>query len=374
MTKEEKLILINNAIEEYKKTHKSFRKLSKEFGISANTISEYIKNAGIEVIEQPHSKTSIFKLALEELNLKSIEEVAVKYNIIPEVLEKSRTLRPNQLKQYQINCAIKEYLNTDGYHRSINKISEKYGINRKTLVKYLKEANIEITRKNDFANCWEEAFDIIDTEEKAYWLGFMYADGYITEKNYTIGLSLSVKDMEHVRKFNNFLKFEHGLNIVTSHQFGSNSIYGKDGNIIQQCTTNINNKHLWQTLYDKGCVPNKSLILTFPDENIFVSEDLIRHFIRGYFDGGGTLGKYQHPKSNRSLECSLMFVGTKDMLEHIQKYLGQGFLMQKSNCGPLTYRLGYSTNKAKKAANIMYKDSIVYLQRKYDIYIKDFAS
>ena len=48
-------------------------------------------------------------------------------------------------------------------------------------------------------------FDVIDTEEKAYWLGFMYADGYITSKSFRIGLSLAIKDIEHLRKFNAFL-------------------------------------------------------------------------------------------------------------------------------------------------------------------------
>ena len=105
------------------------------------------------------------------------------------ILEESKTKSKSELKKLQIKLAIEEYINTDGYHRSIGKISDKYGLNRKTLTKYLKNEGIEITKKNDFANCYEEAFDIIDTEEKAYWLGFMYADGYITKNNYTIGLN-----------------------------------------------------------------------------------------------------------------------------------------------------------------------------------------
>lgn len=48
--------------------------------------------------------------------------------------------------------------------------------------------------------------------------------------------------------------------------------------------------------------------------------------------------------------------------------------MQKSNCNELTYRLGYSTLKAEKVADILYKDATIYLNRKYNIYTTKFAA
>ena len=47
--------------------------------------------------------------------------------------------------------------------------------------------------------------------------------------------------------------------------------------------------------------------------------------------------------------------------------------MQKPNCNEKTYRLSYSTKKAYNAAKLMYDNSTVYLERKYNIYL-DFAS
>ena len=374
MTKEEKLNQINKAIEEYVSKHTSLMQLVKKYNVSNVTLSQHLKARNIEVIDQPRNKKSNLDSAVLELNVLSVEEVSKKYGIDKTILEESKTKSKSELKKLQIKLAIEEYINTDGYHRSIGKISDKYGINRKTLTKYLKDKGIEITKKNDFANCYEEAFDVIDTEEKAYWLGFMYADGYITANKYMVGLNLAVKDIEHVQKFTDFLKFEGGMNISTSHQFGSKETIAKDGHLIQMCSTVITNKHLWESLNSKGCVPNKSLILKFPDESIFSDKSLIRHFIRGYFDGDGTLGKYQHSKSNLTREASLMFVGTESFLIDLQKYIGKGYLMQKTNCGPLTYRLSYSTSKAEKVAEYMYKDSSIYLKRKYNIYINDFAS
>lgn len=95
--------------------------------------------------------------------------------------------------------AVKEYINTSFYDRSIGNISNKYGINRKTLTKYLKDQGVEVTNNYNRSDFFREAFDVIDTEEKAYWLGFMYADGYIASKGNVVGLNLSLKDIDHLK-------------------------------------------------------------------------------------------------------------------------------------------------------------------------------
>ena len=49
-------------------------------------------------------------------------------------------------------------------------------------------------------------FEKIDTEEKAYWLGFLYADGYVDPERGEIILGLAEKYKEHINKFINFLE------------------------------------------------------------------------------------------------------------------------------------------------------------------------
>lgn len=127
-----------------------------------------------------------------------------------------------------------------------------------------------------------------------------------------------------------------------------------------------------ESLIKLRCVPNKSLILTFPTDEQVPNQFKLA-FIRGYFDGDGTLGLYKHSKTNPKLEESLMFVGTKPFLEGIQEYLGPGYLMQKPNCNEATYRLGYSTKKAFNAAKLMYENATIYLDRKYNIYINEYV-
>ncbi len=290
------------------------------------------------------------------------------------------TLSKSQQKRIIINQAVEEYIATPKLDKSIAKISAKYGINRKTLVKYLKERGVTIERNGSTSNFNYDFFHSINTEEKAYWLGFLYADGYVSAKTNAVGLNISLKDIEHLKKYNKALNFSKGLTITETHQFGSKDVHtDKNGEIMYMVSTVISNKDLKNDLINCGCVPNKSLILRFPDESIFIASEnitktqLILHFIRGYFDGDGTLGLYQHSKTNLNKEESLMFVGTKDFLEKVQEYLGQGFLMQKRNCNEKTYRLSYSTKKAYNAAKLMYDNSTIYLERKYNIYL-NFAS
>ena len=48
-------------------------------------------------------------------------------------------------------------------------------------------------------------FEIIDTEEKAYWLGFLYADGSVSSTDNRIELGLAEKDLNHIEKFKEFI-------------------------------------------------------------------------------------------------------------------------------------------------------------------------
>ena len=359
MTKEEKQKQINDAIEYYKNSTSTIKEVSKLYNIGQETLSKYLKLNNIE-IRKPSINSS------KSNKLESID---------PELIKLGDGISKTQFKQKLINLAIDEYINTSIYDRSISKLADKYGINRKTIVKYLKERGIEITNTHGKVPFKEDSFDIIDTEEKAYWLGFLYADGYISSKENRIGLQLAVKDIDHLQKFNTFLNYSKGMTISDSHQFGSKDKFNSKGELIQMVRTVITNEHMWKALYNLGCVPNKSLILTFPDKSLFKEESLIKHFIRGYVDGDGTLGVYPHSKTNPKLEASLLIVGTKPFLEGVQNYLGvKGFLMQKPNCSEYTYRLGYSTKKAEQVADILYKDASIYLTRKYNIYTTDFAA
>lgn len=249
---------------------------------------------------------------------------------------------------------------------SLTKLAEREGTTRQTLAKYFKQLGVKIVNKQNRLKFDNTIFDSIDTEEKAYWLGFIFADGYINSSpleigkkpKYTMEISLKADDFKHLEKFNTFTKYEkNGVKIQDA----------KCGKIIcKRCRWAITNKHLWETLNSYGCTPKKSLVLKFPDESIFKSKDLIRHFIRGYFDGDGCFSRQIH---HTSVSPVVSFLGTKDFLDKILEYskIESNYRHDKRHT-EFTWILEYHKEPGIKLINYLYDNCTIYLDRKYKLY------
>ena len=193
------------------------------------------------------------------------------------------------------------------------------------------------------------AFDSIDNEEKAYWLGFLFADGYIS-RDFRSELSLQKGDKNHLVKFSNFLDCKRP---VAEDHF--------------RCRTSFGNKHFVTTLINLGCVPNKSLVIKFPQIPI----ELYKHFIRGYFDGDGSITISE--KGDLFFNQAILASGSKDFMDSFliiyknyvnSEYEQNVYKSKSSNIYILTF-------KGKFFYNLMdwlYKDSTIYLDRKYRRY------
>ena len=256
-----------------------------------------------------------------------------------------------------INKAVEEYITTSIEDRSLTQISKKYHIDRHTIAKELNKRGIEILTTNIKFKFNDTVFDSIDTEEKAYWLGFIFADGCIQSNDRRFSMSLSEKDIEHLQKFKNFINTKNAIHIVKDKRFDCNL-----------CSIAVRSDHFWNSLNDKGCTARKSLTLKFPDISIFNNKSLIKDFIRGYCDGDGTIGIYER---SRDKLYKLSMVGTLDFLNEVQKYIGIKGSIYKATYGKKVTEavcLGYNSLKARQVARILYENSTIYLQRKYDIF------
>lgn len=71
----------------------------------------------------------------------------------------------------------------------MRQIEREYGVTRQSVAIFLEKEKIKTTKGNHFRKYTHDYnfFKNIDTEEKAYWLGFMFADGYIVNKSKTYG-------------------------------------------------------------------------------------------------------------------------------------------------------------------------------------------
>ena len=250
----------------------------------------------------------------------------------------------------------KEYLETQ---ISLTKMSEKYEISRSILTNRFKKLGVEIVNRQNEVKFDESVFDLIDSEEKAYWLGFIYADGYIDANKFIFEISLKVSDKEHLEKFNKFMKHKD-----KNHVKISNSKCGDK--CFERCRWYVSNKHLWNILNSYGCTPNKSLTLEFPNFLIFKYDHLIRHFIRGYFDGDGSFSRYL---LKTCVNPHIQIIGTHAFLAKILEYsqLNGRFGKDKRWKNNTEY-IEFDKENGIKFINYIYDNCNIYLDKKYKLY------
>ena len=127
-------------------------------------------------------------------------------------------------------------------------------------------------------------FDEIDSREKAYWLGFLYADGYVTSGN-RWGLELGVLDINHMQNL---------LNAIDANM----KIKTRERNSVESCLFQIKNTHMTNMLIAKGIIRNKTENLKFPSE-LVLSKEYYPDFIRGFFDGDGSICFYYNKQKRK---------------------------------------------------------------------------
>ena len=199
-------------------------------------------------------------------------------------------------------------------------------------------------------------FEIIDSEEKAYWLGFIYADGSISNKKRkqkSIAIGLSNKDGEHLEKFAKI--------------FNQNVKYYEricKGKLSKSVMCTITSKKTWNDLNSKGIVPNK----TYSDDISmfsFVSDNLMHHFIRGFFDGDGGICYNKKTKA-----ISIQMIGRLSFLKKIRDIINTEVglrrtkITKRENTSVVSVLGWCGSIQLTELKHWLYKDATVYLERK----------
>ena len=217
-------------------------------------------------------------------------------------------------------------------------------------------------------SCNEAYFSSIDTEEKAYWLGFLYADGYIQSKrkhsSRKVGISLKESDFEHLKKFSQAIGYNGSI-----HHYVSKSSYADN---CEYCRLLISAPQMADDLIAKGCIEHKTDCVLFPDENI-VPLNLMRHFVRGYFDGNGCITHGQ-VVNGIFKDYRIKLVAPKEFLLGFLTWIGKPEITlckrhkdRKTNTYDIT--IG-GTKQVKHILDLLYRDCAVSLDRKYKQYLQ----
>lgn len=290
----------------------SCRKIAKEIGVSKQTVLRWMKEEGLD--------TTVFKTP-----------------------NKRQFIDKNEIKDLYLSGL------------STNDLSRKYNLDNKVIWKFLVQIGVSVrpVRKNHFN---ENFFEKIDTEEKAYCLGLMFTDGWVSTKLDYAGIQMT--DLDVIEKFACAVGYTGSIKTILPrkpsgiiyNQYGQRQIYP----FLNMYRLNLSSKIMKKDLINCGCIPKKSLILKYPT---CVTEDLTKHFIRGVLDGDGSI-------SGNTICIS----GCKDFLDGVNNVI-------ELNCGFSFKRYqniniwNYMTSKienTRKFLNFVYKNASIYMNRKFN--------
>ena len=246
-------------------------------------------------------------------------------------------------------------------NKSINQIANELNVDWSTIKRDLISRNIEIQTKRNQYNSSNgidnNLFREIKDSDSAYWLGFLYADGSVRKNRNEITLDLQEQDRQTVEDFHNYCK---NKNSIRTHKIVRN------GKTYISYTSGFSNAQVKNNLINLGCVPKKSLILTFPTEQQ-VPQKFIYDFVRGYIDGDGYV-QYDYNKHR----YRIIILGTKEFLQGLIQRLGlfeHYSISQDKNSNIYILTILKKENVFNFLVKL-YENSKYHLQRKFEIYEK----
>jgi hypothetical protein len=216
-------------------------------------------------------------------------------------------------------------------------------------------------RPREVGSCHHTYFDAIDAPEKAYWLGFLTADGCVyrnTDKwrtKNTVSLSLSERDLDHLSVFRSHLGCK---NTITKVKLGRGYANAK-----QAYQVAFSSPHMVERLISLGVTPRKSLTLSPPQKGT-IPDYLRKDYFRGLVDGDGYISLGVHD-GRRQYKVGL--VGSLPIVDAFREYCVR-LTGCRSRIRPhySIFQFGTSDKFARSVITELYRRATVYLPRKYE--------
>lgn len=206
----------------------------------------------------------------------------------------------------------------------------------------------------------ENYFENIDTEHKAYFLGFISADGCVSHRTKNckvLSINIHKQDINILNKFKVEIRFsgEISMNNVRSNM----------------CTMFCHSIKMVNDLAKYNVIPNKTKNLIFPN----LPEDLIRHYMRGYFDGDGCVSIHKDKRFNNCDRGQINLVSAS--YNFIKRYVD----ILICNCNVKNNKISDRNSRSsyyvidwgklidvENIYHFFYKDALIYLERKKEKY------
>ena len=308
--------------------------IAREYKAHIATVTKVLEKAGCQIRKKEKLTDAFF-----EQEKDNIRELYLEKGLSPEEIGKIYNK-----KRYQINYILDKLKIT----RTVSEVQRKYVLD-------------------------EHFFDEIDTPNKAYILGFLYADGCNSKTTNTITLGLNIKDKDILEKIQNAIGTNRPLQesiYVKNTPHNSEKFVERHMVILS-----LSSKYMSDTVEKWGLIPRKTFDLVFPD---FLAEDLYSHLIRGYLDGDGWVSLRTTNEKHPRQRLGVGMMSSMNFCLGMQKYLKEkqniNFnVIHPSGANEKNGVIRSSSKKeTKKFMDFIYKDAELYMERKYNNFKKFF--
>lgn len=301
---------------------------------------------------------------LYDSGLKQIE-IAKMYNVssttIANVLadmKKNRGIRTKQVSEEEVSKMYDMYLTG----KSMKDVAKEFGVSYTCVASNFSKRGLKVRELSGACakyNIDKYYFDKIDTPNKAYIVGLLYADGCHLSNRDVVSITLQEQDVSVLNNIKYELKTDRPLYFVSSKRspLTKNNAY----------MLVLSNKHIVNTLENLGLCSRKSLILEWPE---WLPESLYRHFIRGYLDGDGCIYF-----NNKTHECKVYITSTEMFCNKIKQVIFNSISVNssitKASCNSqITKTLNICGNRqVYRFLNWIYEGADLLIERKYEKYL-----
>lgn len=329
--------------------NKSAATIAQEIGCGEITIYRWKKKFGIVNKKYLYQDKAWLQEQLKTKNCKEIALICGAKQFTVQEWAKKLELDIH-FKLYQDKSWVKKQL--EEFNGSLTEICRKYGLKRYTLDQYCRKYGLDSSTRHRLYDINESYFKNINTEAKAYLLGFLMADGSMSKDLNRLSVCIQERDIAVVNLLKEQLHYQGSIE--------------RKINVYKQNTVTITicSQKLCRDLIYLGIVPRKSGKEVLPDQ---IPKPLIRHFIRGFLDGDGSITDACKGIIFCSKSRNILY-SLKDIFEEqlcIKPYTLKIWTNTKTNHKLFYYKI-YGDN-AVAVAHYLYDNSNYFLKRKYEI-------
>jgi Mor family transcriptional regulator/DNA-binding CsgD family transcriptional regulator len=334
--------------------------IARAVGVAESTINRVLRRDGVERSRHPGIKAARWDDVCDRYRAgETVTSIARRYgahkSTVAAILETNdverRMGRPPTL------TAAREQEMSDLYLAggSPAVLSNRFGVSQETIRNSLRRRGISLRSRSEGLRRYaldQSFFDSIDSEEKAYTLGFIAADGCVYKN--ILKINLAERDREHLIRLRDAL--------------GSTHPVRKDAKK-NQAELHIASDRLRDGLAAHGIIPRKTRVLRWPNT---VPPGLLRHYLRGYADGDGCWSARRR-KPTHSPTLNFCFVGNLAFCREAQRFMVNAASLNPTKILPYKHSPGiasvsYGGNKqVSRIWHLLYDGATVYLSRKRDV-------